>query len=63
TGIKSTRQNGICEIVVGILRSELLNHIIPFYQKHLEYFIILSGHIKTLTGKLQFYRTSLQKVR
>ncbi|MDQ2088226.1 integrase core domain-containing protein, partial [Herbivorax sp. ANBcel31] len=39
TGIKSPRQNGICERAVGILRFELLNHVIPFNQKHLEYLL------------------------
>jgi putative transposase len=39
TGIKSPRQNGICERAVGILRAELLNHVIPFNQKHLEYLL------------------------
>ncbi|MDQ2085526.1 integrase core domain-containing protein [Herbivorax sp. ANBcel31] len=44
TGIKSPRQNGICERVVGILRAELLNHVIPFNQKHLEY--LLNNYLK-----------------
>jgi putative transposase len=30
-------QNGICERTVGILRRELLDHMIPFNEKHLEY--------------------------
>jgi putative transposase len=28
-------QNGVCERTVGILRQELLNHIIPLNEKHL----------------------------
>jgi putative transposase len=28
-------QNGICERVVGILRRELLDHVIPMNEKHL----------------------------
>ncbi|WP_373463338.1 DDE-type integrase/transposase/recombinase, partial [Herbivorax sp. ANBcel31] len=44
TGIKSPRQNGICERAVSILRSELLNHVIPFNQRHLEY--LLKNYLK-----------------
>jgi putative transposase len=29
-------QNGVCERVVGIMRRELLDHIIPFDEKHLD---------------------------
>ena len=36
TGFHCPWQNGICERTVGILRQELLNHIIPFNKKHLE---------------------------
>jgi len=41
-GIKSKRitpycpwQNGICERLIGIIRRDLLNHIIPFNERHL----------------------------
>jgi len=37
TGFHSPWQNGICERLVGIIRQELLNHIIPFNERHLEY--------------------------
>ena len=30
------RTNGICERLVGIIRRELLDHIIPLNQRHLE---------------------------
>jgi len=33
---RSPWQNGICERFVGIVRRELLDHIIPFNQRHLE---------------------------
>jgi putative transposase len=36
TGSHSPWQNGICERVVGILRRELLDHIIPFDEKYLD---------------------------
>ena len=36
TGIRCPWQNGICERAIGILRAELLNHVIPLNQKHLE---------------------------
>jgi putative transposase len=36
TGFHSPWQNGICERTVGILRQELLNHVIPLNKKHLE---------------------------
>jgi putative transposase len=36
TGYHSPWQNGICERGVGILRRELLEHIIPFDEKHLD---------------------------
>jgi putative transposase len=36
TGYHSPWQNGICERTIGILRRELLDHIIPFGEKHLE---------------------------
>ena len=36
TSFQSPWQNGICERLVGILRQEVLNHIIPFNQNHLE---------------------------
>lgn len=29
-------ENGICERTIGILRQDLLDHVIPFNQKHLE---------------------------
>ena len=29
-------QNGICERLIGIVRRELLDHIVPFNQTHLE---------------------------
>ena len=35
TGYHAPWQNGICERTVGILRQELLNHIIPLNEKHL----------------------------
>jgi putative transposase len=36
TAYKSPWQNGIAERCIGILRTELLNHIIPFNQRHLQ---------------------------
>jgi putative transposase len=36
TACKSPWQNGIAERCIGIIRAELLNHIIPFNQRHLE---------------------------
>ena len=39
TSFHSPWQNGICERTVGILRQELLNHVIPLNQKHLEYLL------------------------
>ena len=36
TGYHAPWQNGVCERTVGILRQELLNHIIPLHEKHLE---------------------------
>ncbi len=36
TSFHSPWQNGVCERTVGILRQELLNHVIPFNEKHLE---------------------------
>ena len=39
TGYRSPWQNGICERAVGILRRELLDHIIPFNENHLEYLL------------------------
>ena len=35
TGYHAPWQNGVCERTVGILRQELLNHIIPLNEKHL----------------------------
>lgn len=35
TGYHSPWQNGICERTVGILRRELLDHMIPFNEEHL----------------------------
>jgi transposase InsO family protein len=43
TGYRAPWQNGICERTVGILRRELLDHIVPFSEKHLEY--LLSEYI------------------
>jgi putative transposase len=39
TCFHSPRQNGICERTIGILRRELLDHLIPFNQKHLEFLL------------------------
>lgn len=39
TSVRSPWQNGICERVFGILRAELLNHVIPFNEKHLKYLL------------------------
>ncbi len=39
TGFKCPWQNGTCERTVGILRQELLNHIIPINEKHLKYLL------------------------
>jgi transposase InsO family protein len=36
TGFHAPWQNGVCERTVGILRQELLNHVIPLNEKHLE---------------------------
>ena len=36
TGFKSPWQNGICERLIGTVRRELFDHIVPFNQKHLE---------------------------
>ena len=39
TSFRSPWQNGICERAIGILRRELLDHIIPFNEKHLDYLL------------------------
>lgn len=39
TSYRSPWQNGTCERVIGILRAELLNHVIPFNEKHLKYLL------------------------
>jgi putative transposase len=39
TGYHSPWQNGICERTVGILRRELLDHILPFDEQHLGYLL------------------------
>ncbi len=39
TGYKCPWQNGVCERAVGILRQELLDHIIPINEKHLKYLL------------------------
>jgi len=39
TSYRSPWQNGICERAIGILRAELLNHIIPMNEKHLKYLL------------------------
>lgn len=39
TSFHSPWQNGICERTVGILRRELLDHIIPLNEKHLAYLL------------------------
>lgn len=39
TGFKCPWQNGVCERTVGILRQELLDHIIPVNEKHLRYLL------------------------
>lgn len=39
TGYLSPWQNGICERAVGILRRELVDHMIPLGKKHLEYLL------------------------
>jgi len=44
TGFRSPWQNGICERVIGTLRNELLNHVIPINQQHLEY--LLHNYLK-----------------
>jgi transposase InsO family protein len=36
TGYRAPWQNGICERAIGILRRELLDHMIPFSEKHLD---------------------------
>ena len=43
TGFHSPWQNGICERTVSILRRELLDHIIPMNEKHLE--CLIRGYI------------------
>jgi len=40
TSFRSPWQNGICERLVGIMRRELLDHIIPLNEKHLERLLI-----------------------
>ena len=32
-------QNGICERLIGIIKRELLDHVIPLSQRHLEYLL------------------------
>ena len=39
TSFHSLWQNGICERAVGIFRAKLLNHIVPFNKRHLEYLL------------------------
>ena len=39
TGYRSPWQNGICERTVGILRQELLDHMIPFNEEHLQHLL------------------------
>lgn len=39
TGYRCPWQNGLCERLVGILRRELTDHIIPFNEKHLHYLL------------------------
>lgn len=39
TGIHCPWQNGVSERLGGILRAELLNHIIPINERHLEYLL------------------------
>jgi transposase InsO family protein len=39
TGYHCPWQNGICERVIGTLRRELLDHIIPLNERHLEYLV------------------------
>jgi len=39
TQYHSPWQNGICERAIGILRVELLDHIIPINEKHLKYML------------------------
>ena len=39
TAFHSPWQNSICERLIGILRRELLDHIIPINQRHLEYLL------------------------
>lgn len=36
TSYRSPWQNGVCERLVGVLRRELLNYVIPLSQRHLE---------------------------
>ena len=43
TSFRSPWQNGVCERTVGIFRAELLNHIVPFNQRNLEY--LLKEHV------------------
>jgi len=40
TGFHCPWQNGICERLIGILRRELLDHIIPLNQRHLERLLV-----------------------
>ena len=58
TSYHSPWQNGICERLIGILRRELLDHIIPINQRHLE--LVLKEYVdyynnvrthQTLDGK------------
>ena len=37
TGYRSPWQNGVCERTVGIIRRELLDHIIPLNEQHLTF--------------------------
>lgn len=39
TAYHSPWQNGICEWTVGILRRELLDHVIPFHEEHLRHLL------------------------
>jgi len=39
TAYKSPWQNPVCERMVGITKSELLNHVIPFNENHLYYLL------------------------
>jgi len=44
TSYRSPWQNEICERAIGILRAELLNHVIPINDKHLKY--LLNQHFR-----------------